>query len=164
MPVETTLPLRDIHLPAGISWWPPAPGWWIVTGFMLCLAFLLFWFYRRYQARRLQREALLALEQIEARYAKDADVQQMIKAVSIWLRRVCVSYYPVADVAGLTGADWLAFLDKNLAGTALSQAFSVGAGRVIQTAPYQSTSSGDSAELLLLCRAWIMALPVRRGG
>ncbi|MDP7406676.1 MAG: DUF4381 domain-containing protein, partial [SAR324 cluster bacterium] len=22
--------LRDVHLPPAVSWWPPAPGWWII--------------------------------------------------------------------------------------------------------------------------------------
>ena len=24
----TQLPLRDLHLPETIGWWPLAPGWW----------------------------------------------------------------------------------------------------------------------------------------
>ena len=25
---ENVLPLRDLHLPEAVGWWPLAPGWW----------------------------------------------------------------------------------------------------------------------------------------
>jgi len=25
-------PLRPLHLPDQIGWWPPAPGWWLLAG------------------------------------------------------------------------------------------------------------------------------------
>ena len=36
------IPLRDLHLPEAIGWWPPAPGWWFLallalTGLVLLL-------------------------------------------------------------------------------------------------------------------------------
>ena len=33
---QNALPLRDLHLPDAIGWWPPAPGWWVL--FVLALA------------------------------------------------------------------------------------------------------------------------------
>ncbi len=33
--------LRDIHLPDPISWWPPAPGWWVLAVVVLALLFFM---------------------------------------------------------------------------------------------------------------------------
>ena len=30
MQIDPLAQLRDIHLPPPISWWPLAPGWWIL--------------------------------------------------------------------------------------------------------------------------------------
>ena len=43
----TQLPLKDIHLPDAISWWPPAIGWWLVAIFIPLLSFFLYWLYKR---------------------------------------------------------------------------------------------------------------------
>ena len=29
------IPLRDLHLPEAIGWWPLAPGWWLVIAIAL---------------------------------------------------------------------------------------------------------------------------------
>ena len=29
------IPLRDLHLPEAIGWWPLAPGWWILIAIAL---------------------------------------------------------------------------------------------------------------------------------
>ena len=43
--------LRDIALPAAVSWWPLAPGWWLLLGlvllFALALPLWLWWRHRR---------------------------------------------------------------------------------------------------------------------
>ena len=50
----TPLPLKDIHLPEAIGWWPLAPGWWIL---LLLIGLLIFavviWL------RRLARQAFV---------------------------------------------------------------------------------------------------------
>lgn len=159
MPVDTPLPLRDIHLPGAIAWWPPALGWWLVAGLLLGLVLLLTGLYRRYQSRRLQREALRALVDIENKYAQEKNQQGLVRSLSIWLRRVSISRYPATNVAGLTGHGWLQFLDKSLIGTVSSEAFSTGVGQQLLSAPYQEGSAVDGDQLLALCRAWLMRLP-----
>jgi len=159
MAVDTSLPLRDIHLPPQPSWWPPAIGWWLFAGLLLILIILALTLYRRYQGRRLQREARRALFDIQQRYELDHDEQMLVRALSVWLRRVCISHYPAVDVAGLTGMEWLRFLDKQLSATPSPQAFSAGPGQVILSAPYQDDRPVDGADLLVLCHTWISRLP-----
>ena len=39
-----TLVLRDVHVPASPSFWPPAPGWWVVFAiFALSVAGIAAW-------------------------------------------------------------------------------------------------------------------------
>ena len=35
------IPLRDLHLPEAISWWPLAPGWWLLIAFAVAACLLL---------------------------------------------------------------------------------------------------------------------------
>ena len=105
------LPLRDIHLPAPVGWWPPAPGWWLLLAGVLMLAALGALALRRYRRRQLHRDAL-------AEYRRLADAPltpaQRLRELSVLLRRAAISFYPQADIAGLTGLDWLRFLDATL--------------------------------------------------
>ena len=32
---ENALPLRDLHLPEAIGWWPLAPGWWVLLAMLV---------------------------------------------------------------------------------------------------------------------------------
>ena len=57
------LALRDIHLPAPVGWWPPAPGWWLLAGLMLAVIIWLFW--RWQQQRRSEQGLELALSELE---------------------------------------------------------------------------------------------------
>ena len=112
---ETTLPLRDLHLPDPVGWWPLAPGWWFVL--LLAAAALLFvtsravkWW--RHNAPR--RFALRELARYEAEYLQHRDPVLLGKQVSALLRRGMLAYAPRADVAGMTGEDWLLWLDRGM--------------------------------------------------
>lgn len=113
-PDPSTLPLREIHLPESVGWWPPAPGWWLLP-VLLLLGLAAAWFsrllYRRrkYSAISMARKELAA---IRSRYAADTDAGRCVRSVSGLLRRVSISVFPRAESAGLTGDDWVAFLQS----------------------------------------------------
>ncbi|HTT08517.1 MAG TPA: DUF4381 domain-containing protein [Gammaproteobacteria bacterium] len=148
------LPLRDIHLPPSISWWPPAPGWWLLLLVILGAGLLAGYFYRRERSVPWHRIAERELQLIQQRYESTRDAHILVGELSTLLRRVCLSLYPRRIVAGLTGENWLAFLDQ-MAGM---EGFRHGGGRVLATAPYQAVMPVDARTLLSLCAAWLCAV------
>jgi hypothetical protein len=110
------LPLRDIHLPGPVSWWPPAPGWWLLAG-LLALMVILFPFMlaavRRLRGRRrLRRQALEELARIEYDLDSTGDLPGALQNLSILLRRVALSVFPERKVAGRSGRQWSEWLQR----------------------------------------------------
>ncbi len=111
----TQLPLRDLHLPDPVSWWPLAPGWWVLivlvligVGWLLKLA----WRKRQFTAPR--RYAIRTLAAVEAEYLSHRNPVRLGQHVSELLRRGMLAYAPRHEVAGLTGEAWLAWLDRGM--------------------------------------------------
>ena len=52
MPPELLQKMRDIHYPGDPSWFPPAPGWWLVAALLIAA---LIWLYRRFYRYRRDR-------------------------------------------------------------------------------------------------------------
>ena len=145
------LPLRDIHLPEPVGWWPPAPGWWVLAGLMLAAAAAWAWLVWR-RRTRVRRAALAELKRIEKAYAADGDVVRLAKELSTLMRRAAITADHRGRVAGLTGENWLAWLDRGLSG----RPFSDGPGRCLADAPYRPDTEArvvDAMALLGLCRA-----------
>ena len=155
-----SLPLRDIHLPEPVSWWPLAPGWWILLGLIVLTvvtAYLYIYFKRRGE---LSRQAMAELTNIVNHYQQHRDPARMVSAISALLRRVTVTLYPQHNVAGLTGEQWLRFLDdiapKKNSGEAAR--FNSELGQYLITLPYCAKPRVDQQrvkELVLLCRSWL---------
>lgn len=149
-----TLPLRDIHLPEPVSWWPPAPGWWLLMLAVLLGIALAAWLLRRYRRGALQRSARQALDAITREWKQSGDTQQLTRQLSVLMRRLCLSRSPRVEVAGLTGTTWLQHLDSQLPG----EHFQNGVGRVLVEAPYAAQVDVDGDALLQLCDRWIQCL------
>ena len=128
------IPIRDLHLPEAIGWWPLAPGWWVVV--VLALA-ALGWALRRYlQARArgaVRRQALKRLEGLLTDYERERDPAVFGAEASQLLRRTMLAYAPRSEVAGLTGEAWLAWLDRDLS----HPQFVSGPGRQLLELPYR---------------------------
>ncbi|ALS97894.1 DUF4381 domain-containing protein [Lacimicrobium alkaliphilum] len=146
--------LKDIHLPEPVSWWPPAPGWWILA--LLCLGLIVItvrWLIKRYRYRAAMRQALSELEQISE---ADKDWPQQLNSL---LKRLTLSYFPRAQSAALHQQQWLEFLGARL--PEKKRASFMQQYRPLLDTLYQDKSPNlDSAACKALVRDWIhKALP-----
>ncbi|UHQ22522.1 DUF4381 domain-containing protein [Lysobacter sp. 5GHs7-4] len=117
---DPTLLLRDVHDTAAPSWWPPAPGWWMVFAAVALIASVV-WFLR---ARR-QRKRRTAERVFDDALADAATPAAQVAAMSELLRRASRRREGAAD--RLQGEDWLSFLDRG----AKSPQFVEAAGRLL---------------------------------
>lgn len=164
--------LRDIHLPDAISWWPLAPGWWMLLALLLTVMVALFCYlgWRGMQkskpvvfsTRQVMQAALLEFTKIEETHAatetlSDEHARQIVADISQLLRRCALQLTQIDNnphaVAGLTGNAWLSWLDDRWD----REDFMQGKGCILIDAPYRNGfAQGDTlAELFTLCRAWL---------
>lgn len=148
--------LRDIHLPApplvALTEWE---GWWLLTVALLILAVILGCWVRRHAGRRRLRAAQRELARLAASHARDGDATQFTRGLSQLLRRYAQTCFPAAGVEGLSGADWLSFLDAHGG----AGEFATGAGAVLEWRPYRGQGEIDAAPLIALVRRWLQANP-----
>jgi len=118
---ELLAQLADIHLPEAISFWPPAPGWWLLG--IALLAVLVVTGIRiaaMVRSRRICAFALAELDRIYTAYsqAESAGGDEQIEAARLLfindlnavLRRVALWHYPNAGIASLGGRAWVDFI------------------------------------------------------
>lgn len=126
--------------PAAVAMTPQTPGWAVLAVLLaLLLGWLVWRFVRRWKADAYRRAALAELEGAGDDPAAIADI----------LRRTALAAWPREQVAGLSGRDWLAFLDATGGG-----GFCDGPGRLLAQAPYRE-DAGTAPGLHDLAVRWV---------
>ncbi len=156
-----TLPLRDIHLPASITWWPPAPGWVIAAGLLAVVACASLIAWRRHGRLRAQRAALRELDGIIARYTASGDGHTCARSLSRLARRITL-VYGRRDATAATGRKWLAVIQYLGSSDEVTKPLL----RILQTAPYSKSAAEqlqakDYRAASDAMRTWLRAMPNR---
>ena len=139
--------LRDIHLPEGVSAFPPAYGWWIILlGFLL-----MFGLYRLWKLWRQKSKKLYALRLLDS--IKAANIVEEAREMSEILRRICIFKYP--EAAALFGRPWIDFLNSHS-----REKLEGKAAELLIDAPYihpatKTFVQTDADKLREYCQSWI---------
>ena len=155
----TTLPLRDIHLPEAISWWPPATGWVGLAILMVVSIAIAIFLYRRRTKTRGQRAALNELDTILAVLHTDDDGHACAQALSRLARRVAL-LYGGPEISAAMDEDWLDAIRK-LGGSA---PLTPPVAEVLLMAPYshshaENMTTEDYRAASDYLRTWITDVP-----
>jgi len=152
---KQTLDLRDIHLPEPISWWPIASGWWLLLACSVLLVVIIFFIKKAHKKKQLNREINSEIKIIKTQFGNTKNKHELAQSLSVLLRRSSISFYAEKEVAGLTGEQWLRFLDGTTSAT--SGKFQSETGNALIIAPYLPKTSDfdfDAQALLNLCENW----------
>ena len=158
---ELLAQLADIHLPEPVSFWPPAPGWWVLALLLLVACIYLI---RRLQQARTRRKicdyALAELDKCYEQIANNADSDldaaklRYVNEVNSVLRRVALVHFPHSNVASLGGVAWVDFIRQKGDSSLLNEELTA----VLSHGRFQTKCDVDTEALNALGHAWVKSL------
>lgn len=151
------LELRDIHLPADVSWWPPAIGWWVLLLLFILMLVALYFVIKKLKQVSVRKMALIEFESIKDKYHANQDKTVLSQQLSQLLRQVMLSSGNRSDVANLTGEAWLNQLNSLNTKAELSQQWL----DIMAQSSYQKTADFDAHALLDHIQHWLDKFPKR---
>ena len=97
--------LRDIHLPAAVSWWPLAPGWWVLLAVVLITA-VVFGLLEIRRRRALKYRALRELQNLMGGPVGQLGNRQLAAELCVLIRRIVLLQEGGSEYANVHGNAW----------------------------------------------------------
>ena len=99
--------LKELPLPDSVPYWPQTPGWYVVGALVLAVfAYCVYRLWLRWKANQYRRDAVAELD------AMTRDRTGLVE-LPFLLRRAALHAGPRADIAGLRGNEWIAWLNRS---------------------------------------------------
>jgi hypothetical protein len=161
--------LNDIVLPAQVSWWPLATGWYfMITVALAVLAWYCYRKFRRWFANRYRRAALREFRLLEMNIQGVADRETSLRQIPVLIKRTALAAYPRGQVASLTGSSWHQFLNSKVKSPPFTQSVAGILDRVsYATGDLNGLDPQATTALLKATRHWLkhhQAAPNPSGG
>lgn len=140
--------LKELALPEPVSWFPATAGWLVVGALLLAILVGLVWWRRRaWQRARYRREALVRIDAMRGS-------AEALSELPLVLRTTALAAFPRAEVAGLRGGAWLAWLNEH------GGCFDPADAESLDLLPYDPRAAsklapGAMARLVDASRAWV---------
>lgn len=137
--------MRDIVVTEPVSWWPLAPGWYVL---FFALALVLIWSALK-SIKRWRQAAYLRQAMHELDRTLPSELPGLVK-------RVCLSKWPRTEVATLSGDRLLHWLDQS----GNTKEFTTGSGQLLLALSYHPQhnicqESDEYQQLIKLLKHWI---------
>jgi hypothetical protein len=149
--------LNDVVLPADVSWWPLATGWYFLSGALLILfGWVCYRSLRRWWNNRYRRAALCELQLLVDNIQNEESRASSLRQIPMLLKRTALSVYPRNQVASLAGKDWHNFLNSGLKNPVFTESI----GDTLQAVSYSvgdlsSVDTPAAAALLDASQHWL---------
>jgi hypothetical protein len=145
--------LLDIHKVTEPTFWPPAPGWWMLGALLLVLLLVaLVKLIRKMRVRIRRRRLLGELDGLAETFDPRTRPADYLAALNRLFRGVALRAFPGSGCGRLEGEAWVAFIRGRL-----DEAGDLSGLEALETGPYQERPEFEPGQLQDLARQWVLS-------